>query len=156
MAIPHQLIFQTAVALISTCFIPLTTWAADDSAKIRAIVDAAVRPVLAEHDIPGMAVAITVDGKPYFFNYGVASREKNTPVTQATIFELGSISKLFTATLASHAQVSGKLSLADHPGKYMPQLAGSAIDRATLLNLGTYTAGGLPLQFLMRSPITDR
>lgn len=147
MAIRHQLIFQTAVALISTCFTPFTTWAADDAATIRAIVDAAVGPVLADHDIPGMAVALTVDGKPYFFNYGVASREKNTPVSQATIFELGSISKLFTATLALYAQVSGKLSLADHPGKYMPQLAGSAVDRATLLNLGTYTAGGLPLQF---------
>ena len=29
----------------------------------------------------------------------------------------------------------------------MPELRGSAIDKASLLNLGTYTAGGLPLQF---------
>lgn len=121
--------------------------AAADTTKIRTIVDAVIRPVMAEHDVPGMAVAVTIDGKPFFLNYGVASREKMTPVTEATIFELGSISKLFTGTLASYAQVLGKLSLNDHPGQYMPKLAGSAIDNATLLNLGTYTAGGLPLQF---------
>ena len=82
-----------------------------------------------------------------FFNYGVASREKNTPVSEATLFETGSISKVFTATLASYAQVLGQLSLGDHPGQYMAQLKGSAVDKASLLNLVTYTAGGLPLQF---------
>lgn len=102
---------------------------------------------MAEHKVPGMAVAVTVDGKTYFLNYGLASREKKTPVSEATLFELGSISKTFTATLATYAQVLGKLSLDDHPGKYMPQLQGSAVDKASLLNLGTYTAGGLPLQF---------
>ncbi|MCU6432715.1 beta-lactamase [Undibacterium sp. Jales W-56] len=114
---------------------------------MRAIVDTAIHPLMAEYDVPGMAVAVTVDGQAFFFNYGVASREKNTPVSEATLFELGSISKTFTATLGSYAQVLGKLSLDDHPGKYMPQLKGSAIDQASLLNLGTYTAGGLPLQF---------
>jgi beta-lactamase class C len=63
------------------------------------------------------------------------------------VFELGSLSKTFTATLASYAQVQGKLLFDDHPGKYMPELVGSAIDKARLVNLGTYTAGGLPLQF---------
>jgi beta-lactamase class C len=138
---------RVAIALISSCFFPLTSWAADDSAKIRAIVDTAIRPLMAEYDVPGMAVAVTVDGHPFFFNYGVASREKNTPISEATLFEIGSISKTFTATLTSYAQVLGKLSLHDHPGKYMPQLKGSAIDKVSLLNLGTYTAGGLPLQF---------
>ena len=57
------------------------------------------------------------------------------------------VSKTFTATLAGYAQTLGKMSLDDHPGKYMPQLRGSAIDRASLINLGTFTAGGLPLQF---------
>ena len=102
---------------------------------------------MAEHDVPGMAVAVTIDGKPAYFNYGVASREKNTPVSEKTLFEMGSISKIFTGTLASYAQVTGKLALDDHPGKYMPQLRGTPIDKATLLNLGTYTTGGLPLQF---------
>ena len=129
------------------CFLPQTGFAANDPAKIRAIVDAAVHPIMSEHGVPGMAVAVTVDGQAYFFNYGVASRENKTPVSEATLFELGSISKILTATLASYAQVVGKLSLGDRPGKYMPQLEGSAIDKASLLNLGTYTAGGLPLQF---------
>jgi beta-lactamase class C len=102
---------------------------------------------MAEYDVPGMAVAVTVDGQPIFFNFGVASREKNTPISEATLFEIGSVSKIFTGTLASYAQVLGKLSLDDRPGKYMPQLKGSAIDEATLLNLGTFTARGLPLQF---------
>jgi beta-lactamase class C len=49
--------------------------------------------------------------------------------------------------LVSYEQAIGKISLDDHPGKYMPQLRHTAIDEASLLNLGTYTAGGLPLQF---------
>lgn len=142
-----KLTSRIAIALISSCFLPLTSWAADDSAKIRAIVDTAIRPLMAEYDVPGMAVAVTVDGQPIFFNYGVASREKNTPISEATLFEIGSISKTFTGTLASYAQVLGKLVLDDHPGKYIPPLKGSAIDKVSLLNLGTYTAGGLPLQF---------
>lgn len=142
-----KLISRAAIALACWSFVPLTSWAADDAATMRAIVDANIRPLMAEHDVPGMAVAITVDGKPTFFNYGVASREKNTPVSETTLFEMGSIGKLFTGTLASYAHVLGKLSLDDRPSKYMPQLKGSAIDKASLLNFGTYTAGGLPLQF---------
>ena len=33
------------------------------------------------------------------------------------------------------------------PGRFLPSLRGSALDRVSLLELGTYTAGGLPLQF---------
>ena len=114
---------------------------------MQAAVDAANRPLMAQYDVPGVAVAITVDGRSFFFSYGVASRERNTPVSKATLFEIGSISKTLTATLGSLAQALGKLSLDDHPGKYMPQLGGSAIDKASLLHLGTHTAGALPLQF---------
>ena len=110
-------------------------------------MDAAIRPLMAEHDVPGMAVAVTIGGQPFIFNYGVASRESQAPVSESTIFELGSVSKTFTATLASHAEATGTLSLEDHPSRYMPQLKGRALDRASLLHLGTYTAGGLPLQF---------
>ncbi len=143
-----RLVAHMATALLSvSSLVPLTSWAADDSAKIRTIIDTAIHPLMEKHDVPGMAVAVTVDGQAFVFHYGVASREDNTPVSEATLFELGSISKTFTATLASYAQVRGQLSLDHHPGHYMPELKGSAIDKASLLNLGTYTAGGLPLQF---------
>ena len=140
-----KLIPRTTLA--AACLLAVNAWAADDTSRIRTLVDAAIRPMMAEHGLPGMAVGVTVDGKAYVFNYGIASREPNIPVDGATLFELGSVSKPLTATLVTYAQGLGKVSLGDHPSKFMPQLKGTPIDRATLLHLGTYTAGGLPLQF---------
>ena len=141
-----KVVTPLALIIVSSCLLPTATQAADSPAHIAAAVDHAFRPLLEEYDVPGIAVAVTVDGDQYFFNYGVASKESKTPVTKDTLFELGSISKTFTATFAAYAQALGKMSFEDHPGKYLPQLRGSAIDKASLLNLGTYTAGGLPLQ----------
>lgn len=114
--------------------------------EIDGIVNDAIYPVMQEHNIPGMAVAVSIDGKRYFYNYGVASRESKQPVTNDTIFEIGSLSKTFTATLASYAQAKGNLALSDSPVKYLPSLQGSSFGRVSLLNLGTHTSGGLPLQ----------
>jgi beta-lactamase class C len=86
-------------------------------------------------------------GQQYFFTYGVAAKEPSTPVTKDTLFEIGSISKTFAATLATYGAATGRLSLDEHPGKYMPALKGTALDKATFLHLGTYTSGGLPLLF---------
>jgi beta-lactamase class C len=135
------------VAMIAFCSLATATRAGDAPAEIGAAVDRAVRPLLEEHGAPGVAVAVTVDGRRYFFSYGVASKDGKTRVTEDTLFEIGSVSKTVTATLASYAQALGKLSLDDHPGKYLSALRDSALDQASLLHLGTYTAGGLPLQF---------
>jgi beta-lactamase class C len=134
------------IAVSAACLFSASAVAADNT-DLRGKVDAIIRPLMAQQDIPGMAVGIAINGKSYVFNYGVASKEGNIPVQDATMFELGSISKTIAATLGSHARATGKLSLDDHPGKYMPQLKGTAIDKASLLHLATYTAGGLPQQF---------
>ncbi|GID04620.1 beta-lactamase [Pseudomonas sp. 008] len=115
--------------------------------RIETIVKAAVEPVMQQQKIPGLAVAITVHGQPHYFNYGVASKENGKAVTENTLFEIGSVSKTFTATLAAYAQASGKLSLSDNASQVLPALRGSAFDNISVLQLGTYTAGGLPLQF---------
>jgi beta-lactamase class C len=138
---------RAAIALIAFCLFAATCQETDNAANLRAIVDAAIRPIMAEHNATGMAVAITINGQATFFNYGVASKETNTPVTENTLFEIGSISKTFTATLATYEQALGKLALNDHPSQHWPALKGSAIDRASLMHLGICTAGGLPLQF---------
>lgn len=129
----------------------LNSWAdaaeTDSKARLERVVSEAIRPVMKEHDVPGMAVAITVQGERRFFNYGVASKESKRRVTEETIFEIGSVSKTFTATLASYAQASGALSFSDKASRHLPALGGTSFDRISLLDLGTYTAGGLPLQF---------
>ncbi|WP_158169750.1 class C beta-lactamase [Mycolicibacterium smegmatis] len=117
------------------------------SADPSAAVARAFAPLLDQYDVPGMAVAVTVDGRQHFYEFGVVSKQTQAPVTRDTLFEIGSVSKTFTATLAGHAATRGVLNLDDHPGRYLPALAGTPIDRAELRNLGTYTAGGLPLQF---------
>jgi len=120
--------------------------AANDRPSLKSAVDAAVQPVIAKYNVAGMAVGVTIAGKRYVFNYGVASRQSAQPVTDKTLFELGSISKTFTATLAAYAQLRGNLTLSDPVSKYLPGLRGSAFGQVSLLNLGTHTPGGLPLQ----------
>ncbi len=115
-------------------------------ATVRETVDQVIQPLMRADNIPGMAIAVVIDGQANFFNYGVASRETRQPVTSDTLFEIGSISKTLTATLAAYAQLSGSLSLADPASKYLPALRGSAFDGISLLDLGTHTSGGLPLQ----------
>nr|WP_317527549.1 class C beta-lactamase [Pseudomonas mendocina] len=57
------------------------------------------------------------------------------------------MSKLFTATLGAYAEARGTLNLSDNASQYLPELQGSAFDHISLLDLASYTAGGLPLQF---------
>ena len=115
--------------------------------RLEELVTRAVEPVMQQHHIAGLAVAVTVNGQPRYFSYGVASKESAAPVTENTLFEIGSVSKTFTATLAAYALASGKLCLADEASQVLPTLRGSAFDQISVLQLGTYTAGGLPLQF---------
>ncbi|MCH4812339.1 class C beta-lactamase [Vreelandella neptunia] len=126
-----------------------TTWASDtvQSADIEALVNDTIAPLMAEHRIPGMSVALSINGQQHYFNYGLANQEDGTSVTDETLFELGSVSKIFTGALAGYAQASGALALSDSASQHLAALEGSTFDEITLLELGTYTAGELPLQF---------
>lgn len=114
--------------------------------SIKKTVDAAIEPLMQKDGIQGMAVGVVAAGNPYVFNYGLASVETREPVTDRTLFELGSVSKTLTATLASYAQVRGDLSLSDPVAKYEPALRGTQFGQASLIELGTHTPGGLALQ----------
>ena len=120
--------------------------AADSNHALKIEVDKQAKLLMEEHDIPGMSFGIIIDGKSYLYNYGLADKQARIPVSENTIFELGSISKTFAATLASYSELNGTLSLEDTADKYIPYLKNSAIGDTKLINLATYSAGGLPLQ----------
>lgn len=141
---------RTTTLLVAAFFALCATAAlgqtVDSRQTIKRHVDTAVQAIRLKYGVPGMAVGIVDNGRSYVFNYGVASNATKQPVTADTLFEIGSISKTFTATLASYAHVSGRLSLSDKTGKYLPSLAGNKFGNVSLLDLGTHTPGGLPLQ----------
>ncbi|WP_225917171.1 MULTISPECIES: class C beta-lactamase [Pseudomonas] len=117
------------------------------AADLQSEVDAAIEPLMREHGIAGMAVAIYDNGQAHYFNYGWASKRDKVAVTRDTLFEVGSVSKIFTATLVAMASVEGKLDLDAPASQYQPALAGSAIGSATVRELGAYSGDCLPLQF---------
>lgn len=124
----------------------LTPALAADEARLKAITDAAIKPIMEKNGIPGLAVGISVDGESYIFTYGAMSKSTGQPVTAETLFELGSISKTFTAILATYAEANGHLSLSGRVRDYLPGMKGTAFGDVTLTHLGTHTAGGFPLQ----------
>ena len=133
------------LALGTLLLAPLSLAAPVD--PLKAVVDDAIRPVLKQHRIPGMAVAVLKGGQAHYFNYGLADVATGTKVNEQTLFEIGSVSKTYTATLGAYAVVKGGFKLDDKVSRHAPWLKGSAFDGITMAELATYSAGGLPLQF---------
>lgn len=77
----------------------------------------------AKAETPGCALAIYRDGRiVYERGYGVADLEHDVPITPATVFYVGSLSKQFTAFAVALAASEGKLSIDDDVRKWVPEL----------------------------------
>ncbi len=114
-----------------------------EGSNVRNLSDNIVNTIMSQQNIPGVAVAIFYQGKEYYFNYGVTNSQSATPVTSDTIFELASVTKIFTTSALSVLVQQGKVKLTDPISAYLPALAntqGLPIDQVTLLNLATHTA----------------
>jgi beta-lactamase class C len=115
-------------------------------ADISGAVDRVVPALMTQWGIPGMAAGVTLDGHAQVFTFGVSSLATRQPVSPETLFEIGSVTKTFTATLAAYAAEKGALSFSDPAERYLPETRGSPFGAANILSLGTHTTGGLPLQ----------
>ncbi|MGU3496188.1 class C beta-lactamase [Xanthobacteraceae bacterium A53D] len=133
---------RMAVVLVATVGIAGTARAETAENKASRVFG----PVMQQQDIPGLVVGITRGGAHAFYASGATARTDGHAVTPDTLFELGSISKLFTATLAALAEERGKLSLDDKVSKYLCDDACSIGNNLTLMDLATHRSGGLPLQ----------
>jgi len=133
------------ISLLSLALFSATSsLAAGNATLTQSDVDKIIQPLMQKYAVPGMSIAISQNGKHSFYHYGVASKQTKVPVSNNTLFEIGSLSKTFTATLAAYARNQGKLSFDDSASHYIPALKGSQFDQVSLLNLATHTSG-LPL-----------
>jgi CubicO group peptidase (beta-lactamase class C family) len=92
-------------------------------------------------DAPGGVVGIMEHGKLlYKKSFGLASLEYNIPNTENTVFNIGSISKQFTAMGIVKLQLDGKLSIDDDIRKVVPELPDFG-HKITLRHLLHHTSG---------------
>lgn len=91
--------------------------------------------------IPGLSIAVVRDGRiAKSRGYGLANVELNAPITEDTVFEIGSITKQFTATAIMMLVEQGKVGLDDKITEYLsgvPKTWGAI----TIRNLLTHSSG---------------
>lgn len=94
-------------------------------------------------DGPGVAVLVSVDDSILFSKaYGKADLKTNEPITDKTLFNLGSISKTFVSNAILMLRDQGKLSLEDSVIKYFPEFKNKDIARKVKIkHLLTHTSG---------------
>ena len=111
--------------------------------NVEAIVAQNLRPILPGNGKPGgVAVAVRINGETRFFNYGFANDARKERVTADSIFNLGSVGKVFATTILAEAVKAGELSLDDPVAKYVTELQrGGDIRQVTLGQLASHTSG---------------
>jgi D-alanyl-D-alanine carboxypeptidase len=104
-------------------------------------VDDLVQNEMRRHPIPGLALEIVQHGKPAkIASYGMANLEWRVPVTPETAFEIGSVTKQFTAAGILLLAQEGKLSVDDKVSRFLKDTPASWTN-ITLRHLLTHTSG---------------
>jgi CubicO group peptidase (beta-lactamase class C family) len=104
-------------------------------------IDRYVKAEMARYRIPGLSVAVLHgDSVVMSRNYGFANLELRVPATDSTMYEVGSVTKQFTAAATVILAEQGRLSLDDPITRFLPE--GSAKWRPiTIRHLLTHTSG---------------
>jgi CubicO group peptidase (beta-lactamase class C family) len=120
-----------------------STLAADASPEFRAVADALVA-AMRKYQIPGTALGILAGDREEHATFGVASLSSLRAVTPATLFQIGSLTKTFTATAIWRLIDEGALALDAPVRSFLPDLQlqdeGTAAT-VTIANLLDHSAG---------------
>jgi len=96
------------------------------------------------HGVPGASLALLVDGEVHTAAAGVLNRATGVEATTDSLFQIGSISKTYTATLALQLVDRGELSLATRVADVIPGFRvgdARATAATTIGHLLTHTSG---------------
>lgn len=107
-------------------------------------LDAAVQAAMTRWGVPGLTVGIYRDGEIETHAYGVASLETGYPARPDTLYQIGSISKVYTGTLVMRLVEEGLLDLDTPIITYLPdlKLADEEAQRTiTLRHVLSHTSG---------------
>lgn len=115
-----------SVVLLTVACRPATT---PPSPLLAARSDSLAQVLVRRFSLPGVSIAVTRgDGETWRWQIGAADLERGEPVTRATRFRVGSISKMFTAAILARLSAAGAIDLDAPVSRYLPSLPSSYRD----------------------------
>jgi CubicO group peptidase (beta-lactamase class C family) len=106
-------------------------------------VDTVARAYIQKANTVGLVIGVLDNGQVSTYSYGEVAKNTGKLPDADNFFEIGSITKTFTATLLAWYVNEGKISLTDKIIKYLPDSvsANPGLQGITLLNLVNHTSG---------------
>lgn len=110
------------------------------------LLEAQLEADRAQLKIPGLSAAVVLDQEILWTRgFGYADVERRIPATPQTLYRVGSITKLFTATMLMQLREQGKLQLDDPLTEHLPELRRGGrsreLSQVTLRQLVSHTSG---------------
>lgn len=87
---------------------------------IDSLVEKEIRPYIQQINTVGISIGVLYHGKKYTYNYGEKAKGNDQLPTGNTFYEIGSVTKTFTATLLAEMVLQGKCKLDDPANNYLP------------------------------------
>lgn len=118
------------------------------AANLHEEIDRLARPLIEDGTAVGFMVGVLRDGQTEFRGYGETSKGSGKVPDENTLFEIGSITKVFTCTLLADMVERGLVKLDDPVQNYLPddvQMPISEGKSIKLVDLATHRSG-LPRQ----------
>ena len=139
------ILFVGLVTLLTTVIaratLPLSAQVVQATADELAVMDQRIRAQMADNNIPGVLIGVATRGRLVHVQaYGMANVELRVPVSDSTVFEIGSISKQFVATAIMLLVEDGRLGLDDGIHQHLPDLPSEWLG-VTVRQLLTHTSG---------------
>ena len=146
---------------IALCF-PFKIYGLEEETVYEETLADIVETAMERTDTPGVSIAVVTENGISTHIYGYADREQSKPVTPSTAFEIGSMSKAFTALGILYLEQEGKLSLTDDLRQYIPWLSlryegqykGRAIEGEVPVTIANalYQTTGIPFESIGEIP----
>lgn len=129
--------------------------------KLDSTVEKLVRPYIQKENTTGLCMAVIQDENVKYYSYGETKRGNGElPKYDKTLFEIGSVSKTFTALLLANEVVDGRMSLDDPIIKYLPDSIKNMSYKdkpITLVTLSNHNSGfpRLPMNLYQKGDPAD-
>lgn len=141
---PVQLSSARYVALAALISLQVSSVTCFAQVMLKDQVEQQVLPYLENQVFQGLVVGVLRDGKAQSWGFGHSANNQSTTPGNDTVYEIGSISKVFTGILLADAVARGQAELTSRVAEWIPANAPQPHEsqaEITLLNLSTHTSG---------------